>query len=159
MRKLGLSALLVFLLTQEAQGAPIFLYPGQNVDFGEALLNNALLQGAVTINPFTGAVARSNVTLITPAVGGTFVMEGNDLLPVILTVTAGALACDATYVTPCTGTPTITVNHNSPGYITGNFCPKRPKCQDTVTVGGTFTYPANAQGRWTTTITIIANYQ
>jgi hypothetical protein len=69
------------------------------------------------------------------------------------------LLCDATYLGACVGTPTITATHDFPGQISPNNCQPAPQCEDVINIGGTFSFPAGSEGRWTTTINIIANYQ
>ena len=159
MRKLGILAAILFLLTGKAEAAVLNLYPGQNVSFGEGVLISLGAPAAIAIDPFSGAVQRTNLTLIATPALGSFVVEGSPLLPMILTISASTPACDTTYVNPCLGTPSVTLTNNFAGYITGNYCPKRPKCQDTVNVGGTLSYPAGAEGRWTMTVLIVVNYQ
>lgn len=160
MKKAALIAVLATLVcARPAQAVPIFVTPRQDLSFGEALLNDAFLAGSITISAANGAVQTQNVTLIAPASAGLFDLEGNALQPIVLTVVAGPPACDLTYINPCVGTPTLTVSHNSAGYISNTNCTRRFRCIDTVRVGGTMTFSGAFEGRWTSVVTITANYQ
>lgn len=157
--KKGLAIAWLLVFCAEAQAAPLFLRPIQDLSFGELAIYTPGAPGFVDINAVSGAVVIQNgASLIAPAIGS-FIVEGDAGAPIVLTMLAGSPVCDITYMNPCVGTPAISVTHTFAGQISGTFCPQKKKCQDTVTVGGRFEFAGIEEGRWSSTITITANYQ
>lgn len=156
-RALAIAWLLVFCA--EAQAAPLFLRPIQDLSFGELAIFTPGAPGFIDVNAASGAVAIQNAAAIVQPARGSFIVEGDPGVPIVFSMLAGTPICDVTYINPCTGAPAISVTHTFTGQVTGTFCPQKKKCQDTINVGGRFQFTGIEQGRWTSTITVTANYQ
>lgn len=157
--KKALTIICLLACYADASAAPLFMYPQQDLVYGEAAIYVPGTPGYIDVDAATGAVATQNAAVLVAPTRGAVIIEGNELVPIVFSAVAGAPACDVTYINPCLGAPSFTVTHTFGGEITGNYCPKRPKCQDTLYFGGRFAFTGIEEGRWTTTITITANYQ
>ena len=155
-------------MTITASGAlapVIVLAAGANLDFGEIAIPASGSPGFYDLNEATGAATWLNATQVGVTAGrGTFTITGRRSVNVNLAIIAGALVCDPTYIGACAGSPVITTTNTftntGVGQISALNCPGGSiRCTDTVSVGGRFAYSGTEAGRWTSTLSITANYQ
>lgn len=153
------------MLASGALAPVIVLTAGANLDFGEIAIPAAGTPGYYDLNEATGAATWVNATQVGVTAGrGTFTITGRRSVNVNLSIIPGALACDPAYIGACAGTPVITTTNTftttGVGQISALNCPGGSiRCTDTVSVGGRFSFSGTESGRWTSTLSITANYQ
>jgi hypothetical protein len=131
-----------------------------NLDFGELVITTAGSAGSIVLDPATGVGALTNASQVGTAARGSIDLTGRRGVAVNFTVVAAPLACDVAYIGACTGTPTLTLANDFVGQISNTNCPGGGiRCTDTLHVGGTFAFAGTEEGRWTSTLTLTANYQ
>lgn len=139
---------------------PLIFANPVNLDFGELVVQAVGAPGSLVLNPGTGASILANATQIGTATRGSIDLTGRQGVAVVFTAVAGAPVCDPSYLGACVGVPGFTIAHSFTGQISTANCPGGGvRCTDRVYVGGTFAFAGNEEGRWTTTVTLTANYQ
>lgn len=170
---LGITALAAFTFTAgrasaaqttiQAAGAlaPVLAFSNPiNLDFGELVIQTAGSAGSILLAPGTGTSTLTNAAQVGTAARGSIDLTGRRGVAIIFTVVNSPLACDVTYIGSCTGTPTLNITNNFTGQISATNCPGAGmRCTDTIYVGGTFGFAGTEEGRWTSTLTLTANYQ
>lgn len=148
------------LLASGALAPPLVFANPVNLNFGELVVQTAGSPGSLQINPTTLVSTLTNASQIGTATPGSIDLTGRQGVAVVFTIVNGAWVCDVSYIGGCTGTPALTVAHSFTGQISAANCPGGGlRCTDRIYVGGTFAFGGTEEGRWTTTLTLTANYQ
>lgn len=160
---LGTPRAMAAQVTIQAAGAlapPLVFANPVNLDFGELVVQTAGTPGSLQIDPVSLTNTLTNASQIGTATPGSIDLTGRRGVAVIFTVVDGAWVCDVSYIGGCTGTPVLTIAHSFTGQISATNCPGGGlRCTDRIYVGGTFAFGGTEEGRWTTTLTLTANYQ
>lgn len=131
------------------------------INFGELAVPDDSVGGSYTIGIGGNPNSSANATQIDAASvqAGSITISGRKSTNIDFTITPGSFTCDTTYIATCVGTAGLTLTMaNSFGTNIDDTC-AGVRCSEVVEVGGEFAFPAGAEGRWTNTLTITANYQ
>jgi hypothetical protein len=132
-----------------------------DINFGELAVPNSAAGGSYTIGIGGAPNSAVNATQIDLASvqAGSITISGRKATTIDFSITPGAFTCDTTYTATCVGTAglSLTMTHSF-GTAIDDTC-AGVRCTEVVEIGGDFAFPAAAEGRWTNTLTITANYQ
>lgn len=134
------------------------------LNFGELTVPDSSIAGSIAIDAASGAATLVNAFQIGTAARGSITITGRKTTNISFVMTQAGFVCDNTYLTgACTGDGSLVLTlTNTFGTQIDVFtpaCPTGIRCSEQVNIGGTFAFPAGAEGRWTNDITITANYQ